>query len=137
VELDKELMYLKNFVELEKIRLEKDMQVEFSQHGDFTKHFIAPLMLIVFVENSFKHLSYPRNGQGFILIDLAIDRDMLVLNVKNSIDPSQPVTKNKNEKGIGIENVQKRLNMLYPHKHELEMKHFPNLYSVYLKIVLN
>ena len=136
VQLEKELTYLKNYVELEKIRLNEDVTIEFNQSGDFSNQQIAPLLLIVFVENSFKHFSYKRNESGFIIINLSNRENILSLSIKNSID-STIYAENKKSKGIGLSNVQKRLNMLYPKKHQLEIRHESDFYEVYLKIDLS
>lgn len=136
VQLEKELTYLKNYVELEKIRLNEGVTIEFNQSGDFSNQQIAPLMLIVFVENSFKHFSYKRNESGFININLNIHENILSMSINNSIDSSL-YAEIKKGKGIGLSNVQKRLNMLYPKKHYLEIIHQPNFYEIHLKIDLS
>ena len=63
---------------------------------------------------------------------------MLRMNIKNSLDPALfKIKKDKNDKGIGIENVRKRLNMLYAGKHKLEIKHEADFYKLYLKVDLS
>ena len=136
VQLEKELTYLKNYVELEKIRLNEDVTIEFNQSGDFSNQQIAPLLLIVFVENSFKHFSYKRNESGFIIINLSNRENILSLSIKNSID-STIYAENKKSKGIGLSNVQKRLNMLYPKKHQLEITNESKFYEIHLNIDLS
>lgn len=136
VKLEKELSYIKGYIELERIRVEKEVNIEFTQTGNFTESVIAPLMLIVFIENSFKHFSYPRNGKGYIFIDVNIHQDILRMNVKNSLDPSLFKIKKEQDDGIGIENVRKRLNMLYLNKYDLEIKHEADFYQTHLKVDL-
>ena len=136
VQLEKELVYLENYVELEKIRLNKGVNIEFNQSGDFSNKHIAPLMLIVFIENGFKHFSNKRNEQGFIKINLSVHENVLNLFVKNSIDPAL-YEENKKNNGIGLANVRKRLNMIYPNTYKLEINHQPNFYEVHLKIELS
>jgi LytS/YehU family sensor histidine kinase len=134
VPLEKEIAYLKNYVEMEKIRMNDDVIIEFNDSGDFSNQYIAPLMLIVFVENSFKHFSFTRNEQGFVQISLNIKENVFSLRTKNSLDP---ILYKENKKGIGLENVQKRLTMLYYNKYELKINHMPDSYEVYLKIDLS
>lgn len=136
VQLEKELTYLKNYVELEKIRLNEGVIIEFNKSGDFSNQQIAPLMLIAFFENSFKHFSYKRNESGFIIINLSIHENKLSLSIKNSVDSSL-YAENKKSKGIGLLNVKKRLNILYPKKHQLEITHESNFYEIYLNIDLS
>jgi len=124
------------FVQLEKIRLNEDVTIEFNQSGDFSNQQIAPLLLIVFVENSFKHFSYKRNESGFIIINLSNRENILSLSIKNSID-STIYAENKKSKGIGLSNVQKRLNMLYPKKHQLEITNESKFYEIHLNIDLS
>jgi len=105
--------------------------------GDCSYQQIAPLLLIVFVENCFKHYSYNKTDQGFIILNFRITEHILELKIKNSSDPLLFSQSNiPNRKGIGLVNVRKRLNIIYPKKHTLILKKEPDFFEVHLKINL-
>lgn len=137
VPLIKEIDYLKNYIELEKIRLDEKIQIEFEVKADFLEYYISPLILIVYIENSFKHLSHKKNEKGYILINLNIQNNMLDMIVKNSLDALLFADmNNKRSKGIGLMNIQKRLDIVYFKKYQLDIKHEPDHYEVHLRIDL-
>ncbi len=138
--LDKEIEYLKNYIELEKIRLEDSLQLQFN-YDDKTSHEleITPLILIVFVENAFKH---SRNSIGKIIkidIDLKImPNDWMLFTIQNNFDKNK-ANETKLVGGIGIENVKKRLEVIYPNlEHSLNFNNDSNeIFTVELKLKLN
>jgi LytS/YehU family sensor histidine kinase len=88
--------------------------------GDTTEQYIAPLLIIVFIENTFKHFSAPKGKTAFIYILLSVKNNKLHLNVKNSIDPEFVPKPSANRKGgLGLDNARKRLNLIYPAQHKL------------------
>ncbi|SFD07634.1 Histidine kinase [Chitinophaga sp. CF118] len=139
VSLQKELNYITNYVELERIRLNDRADIVLDIRGDFSDRYIAPLLLIVFIENSFKHFSFPRKQQGFVNISLNLQGDFLQMNARNSVDPDYvPSSKNKDKGGgLGLNNVRQRLALIYPEKHTLVIKHEPGYFEVDLQIDLS
>jgi LytS/YehU family sensor histidine kinase len=138
VPLQKELDYITNYVELERIRLSDKTQIDMDIEGDTKELYIAPLLLIVFIENCFKHFSAARDQQGFVHIYFSMQDGQLHMNVKNSLDPSYVPMKNKQYKGgIGLNNVQQRLNLVYPQQHTLKTTRTPECFEVDLQIDLN
>lgn len=137
VPLTNEISYLKNYIELEKIRLEDDLMFEFNTTLIDNQNLnIAPLLLIVLVENAFKHGKKMLKDPIEIKIDLTVDQDarMLFL-VKNNCPRSSDEI--GNERGIGLENLQRRLEVLYPGtQHELIVKHKDEQFLVSLEINL-
>lgn len=138
VPLKDEIDYLKNYIELEKIRLESNLDVEFKVNVEHPeKYQIAPLLFIVFIENAFKHARNIINEPVFIAINLTVSDDgILNLVVKNNFNANA-----KNdfvaEKGIGLENVKKRLSVIYPNEnHLLRIDHNERFYNVELAIHL-
>jgi two-component system sensor histidine kinase LytS len=119
VELQKELNYIGNYVELERIRLSEKTDIALQITGDFSERYIAPLMLIVFIENSFKHLSAARNQQAFVNIVIELADGVLHLRTRNSVDPEYIPQKNVSRGGIGLKNVRQRLDLIYPQKYNL------------------
>jgi sensor histidine kinase YesM len=133
-----EIDYLKNYMELEKIRLEDTLDFEFNADLQYAQHFeIAPLIFIVFVENAFKHAKNVEDDVVRIKIDLTISAAGIVLfEVKNNCLTNEK-TIDYNAQGIGLENARKRLNVLYPNGlHGLNVEKTGNYFAVKLRINL-
>jgi two-component system LytT family sensor kinase len=135
VALQKEIQFINNYIELEKIRHSKNVQINFSLSGNAANSEIAPLLLIPFVENSFKHGVNARIGKGWVDIHLSTLDDKISLSVVNSMAENH--VNGSAQKGIGLENVKKRLELLYPGKHTLAIEPGNEKYSVNLAINLN
>ncbi|MBL3657209.1 sensor histidine kinase [Fulvivirga sediminis] len=133
VPLGKEINYLKDVVEVEKKRWSHELEVNCSWHIENPEKVISPLLLIPFVENAFKHVARLPSQVGFVHIDVSQKRDELTLNVENS---KANFTSRMNVSGIGLENVKKRLNILYPDRYELAVKNTEAIYKVTLCINL-
>ena len=119
VSVQKELNYISNYVELERIRLSDKTDIKLDINGDYTDEYIAPLLLIIFVENSFKHFSAPKDQQAFVHIVFNFEGSRLHLRVKNSIDPGYVPVQNKSQGGLGLSNVKQRLGLIYPQQYTL------------------
>jgi LytS/YehU family sensor histidine kinase len=133
-----EIAYLKNYMELEKIRLEDTLDFEFNADLQHAHHFeIAPLIFIVFVENAFKHAKNVEDDIVRIKIDLTVSEEGVVsFEVKNNCLLNEK-TIDYNAHGIGLENVRKRLNVLYANGlHELNAEKTGNYFDVKLRIDL-
>lgn len=135
VALQKEIQFINNYIELEKIRHNKNVQISFSLSGNAGENEIAPLLLIPFIENSFKHGVNARIGKGWVDIHLNTADEKLILSVVNSMAENH--VNGKPQKGIGLDNVKKRLELLYPGKHTLNIKPGDEKFSVDLAINLN
>ena len=128
-----ELKYIKNYIELQKYRIDKNMQIEYACYGDEGNLLIEPMLLIAFIENAFKHgISY-REG-SFINVAVTIEKKRLFLTVTNTYN-KQPVTNEYS--GIGLQNVKKRLQLSYPSSHELTIADDNKIYNVHLTIKLD
>ncbi|MDP4282347.1 MAG: sensor histidine kinase, partial [Bacteroidota bacterium] len=112
--LEKEIDYLQSFIELQKLRLRQKDFVEFKMTGSANGKIIAPMLLIPFVENAFKHCSKTVAQPG-IFIHLDIKSDRIEFDVKNYIKKSTMIDKDPG-KGIGMQNIHRRLELLYPGK---------------------
>jgi LytS/YehU family sensor histidine kinase len=138
VPLQKELDYIVNYVELERIRLSDKTRITVDIQGDTREQYIAPLLLIIFIENCFKHFSTPRDKQGFVNISLASRDGRLHMSVNNSLDPAYVPAENRQRKGgLGLKNVKQRLDLIYPYKHTLQITRDPEWFEVNLQIDLN
>jgi LytS/YehU family sensor histidine kinase len=132
VSLEKEVEYLQSYIELQRLRLPEAVKINFSTEGRPELFSIAPLLLIPFVENAFKHgVSYQDSSE--ITIRLICSWQMLSFHVENHIAKHQEGAKDQGS-GIGLKNVMRRLDLLYPDKHCLEIRDDGNQYEVELEI---
>lgn len=135
ISLATEVEYLKNYISLQLLRFGDDIQMNLYLSGAFERHTIAPMLLIPFVENAFKHgtamiqdpiidvsLTVPDSGEG------------LELMVVNGIAPVSASA--KEDSGIGLANVRRRLELLYPDRHQLLIEHKNDTFSIKLNIRL-
>ncbi len=137
VPLRKEVNYLENYLELEKLRQKKDIKIDFLVSGMIKDQKIAPLLFIPFLENSFKHGLNNQLGDGYVKILLKILEDEVHFSIDNSKAEAAPKPFGKKSGGIGLVNVKRRLDLVYPNSHELNIKDSPNNYFIDLKIKLN
>ncbi len=136
VRVAKEIDYVKNYIELEKIRLESTVDLEFDSSVDENEDAgIAPLILMVFIENAFKHARQVLSEPVQIKIYLSLtDEKVLILKVKNNYFNEG----NNHAGGLGLVNVKKRLDLLYPgNLHHLEIIKDEKFYTVNLRLKLN
>jgi two-component system, LytTR family, sensor kinase len=137
ISLHKEINYLTNYIELQKLRTQvsEDIDISFSVKDELCRHDIAPMLLIPFVENAFKH-GISLKEKSWIKINISCDTEHLYFDVYNSVHPKKEEDPEKNRSGIGLENVQQRLSLLYPNRHELQIRATTGEYFVHLTIKL-
>ena len=133
VSLEKEINYISDYIELQKIRLGDTVQVKYHVTGVTAGKKIAPLVLISFIENAFKHGVNPEQS-SVIAIEIAITEETLQLLVSNS--KVRTINAGTIRHNIGLENTRNRLKLLYPSKHELLINEDEKEYVVLLKINL-
>ena len=138
VPLEKEITYLENYVALEKIRLEDSTIIEVCKEGSFSQHQIAPMLLIVFVENAFKHLNTSTGGKSHVAITLKVEGETLSFSCINTMEehPKPDLNLEKGKSGIGLQNARKRLGLIYADKHNLSIAKKDSAYHVHLKLNL-
>ena len=137
VPLVKEVNYLRNYLDLEKLRQGKTIDIQFTTEGHIGNQMIAPLMFIPFLENSFKHGLSNNLTEGFVHIRLTADADRVTSVVENSKPEKMPTVHPKRKSGgIGLVNVKRRLNLLYPDRYKLNIEEHPKSYRVELEIDL-
>lgn len=134
IPLNDELNTLKSYIELETIRLENDLELEFDNTIPAGTQFqIAPLILIVFIENAFKHAKLVQSAAVYIYIKTSVENDWFMLTVKNNYNHEQQSPGN----GIGLINVKRRLEVLYPdQQHQLMISRDEKVYTVTLHLQL-
>lgn len=135
VPLQREIENIEDIVALEKIRMDQPDQVVFSVTGKPDGQYIAPLLLIPLVENAFKHHTKNSKDQLFIKIDLETSEGFLFFKVKNSSRKTGKA-KASGHHGIGLENIKKRLELIYSKRHQLSTAHTDEWYVVELKLQL-
>ncbi len=136
VPLSKEINYMQNYLELEKLRHGNKMLIDLKINGEIEDQKIAPLMLIPFIENSFKHGLSTQVSQGFVNLEMMVQHGDLRMTLENSKAPSMPKINGKRSGGIGLANVKRRMMILYPEKHSLSISESPNTYKIELDLQL-
>lgn len=132
VPVEKEIDYLKDYIDLQKLRKDEHYAVHFSCSHEVKEFSIEPLLLIPFVENAFKHISHYKNQLNFIKLDLHMNNGVFHFTVENSKDAIERAT--DKHSGIGLNNVKRRLDLLYPGKHELTISNEMDTFKVQLII---
>lgn len=136
INLEKELRLVKSYIDLEKLRYDDSLSVRFDIYGDISKIEIAPLIILPFVENCFKHGISEQPGNSWIKISLDVNNKSLLFLAENSKSPGSKEDDKGYKEGIGIENVKRRLQLLYPGKYKLEIKNDNHIYSVKLELMV-
>lgn len=136
VPLEKELKMIQDYISLEKIRYGERLKIETQFPQDHDQRMIAPLLLIPFVENSFKHGTSKMLSNPCIKLNITVQGDVLYFKLTNSRPAViEEVSVNSN-RGLGLKNVKKRLELLYPKKYELQIMEEPLEYAVWMKIAI-
>ncbi|MEO7529452.1 MAG: histidine kinase [Chitinophagaceae bacterium] len=136
VPLKKELNMIDDYISLEKIRYGERLRVEMQIQQDRYHYMIAPLLLIPFVENSFKHGTSKMLANPFVFLSITGQDDILYFKLTNTKPSGLEEKSVYGNCGIGLKNVNKRLELLYPRKHELQIIEDASSFSVWLKIDL-
>lgn len=134
IALSKEVEMLESYIELEKLRYSKRLRLDFTVSGQMEGTFVAPLMLLPFVDNAFKHGPGEIVDETTIVIDLTIEKEQVKFFVRN--DRREGLREGTLTSGIGLENVERRLKAEYPDKHELNIRELPTRYEVELTMNL-
>ena len=137
VPLLKEIEFLKNYVDIQSVRFNKEIKISFQSQGINETAYIEPMLLLPFIENIFKHGLQEEAGKGFAEIIICLEGNELMLEARNS-KPGAPVAiKEAREKdGIGLDNVQQRLELLYKGKYHLVIDETEKQYEIILNLQL-
>lgn len=137
IALSREISYLHNYIGLQNLRIASspnisiDMQIE-----DIVGYYeIAPMLLIPFIENAYKH-GISLKAKSWIIVNLFKKDDTLHLDVHNSIHPQKENDPERYHSGTGLENVKQRLQLLYPHRHELVIRQNTQEFFIHLSLTL-
>jgi LytS/YehU family sensor histidine kinase len=135
VSLEQELNYINNYISLEKLRLNNEVPIELNVHGQIEGIKIAPMILITFLENAFKHGIGNAHNHSWIKASINVENGKLIYQVENSrISDTEKTVIEKS--GIGLANVQRRLQLVYPQKHLLKIEENDDSYAIFLSINL-
>jgi len=134
IPLDKEIEFLDNFIEIEKHKFSEEIDLHIEWPVKTDDYLIAPLVLLPFCENCFKHSKHTKEQKPIITIKSSITDNKLLFEALNSFDPEQKPVK---DGGVGIQNVRERLNLIYPNYHELTISQENNLYIIKLSLELD
>ena len=135
IQLSKELRFLENYIEFEQLRYSNKIQVSYSaDDADTSDLLIVPLLLQPFIENAFKHTPKNKDQQSHVQVRWSLRGKEFSFFVSNSVDAEKV---SDLPGGIGLKNVEKRLKLLYPKKHELNMVKTDLDYTITLKLTLS
>lgn len=134
VSVKKEAEYLQSYIDLQKQRMGSKVWLDIHVNMPDSAHEIAPMLLIPFIENAFKHGS-GHMDKPEIHIDLNVQNDILYFTTRNKFNPATQEIKDKTS-GIGLVNVKRRLNLLYPGRHNLLITDHDQWFTVSLQINL-
>lgn len=135
ISLGSEIEFIKDYISLQKLRIRNQKTVSFTLNGEFNDKLITPMLFIPFIENAFKHCS-DKEHEGAIEINIAENNDQLGFFTSNLYDPDGTGIKDKSG-GIGLDLVKRRLKLIYPDRHFLEITDENNRFTVRLNIQLD
>jgi LytS/YehU family sensor histidine kinase len=131
--ISKEIGFIKNYISLMKLRLSENVKLELNIIESGKEYMIAPLVLIAFVENAFKHCSLTVKG-SFIKINIEVKDDTLIYSTANTMGREKSVE--ENHSGVGLANLQKRLSLLYGNDYTLSSFMKDNVFHSSLELKL-
>lgn len=133
VNLTSEINYLHNFIALQQLKKDGELNVEFLTKGIFSNIYITPMLFIPFFENAFKHGNLEDTRNGWLKSEMKVENGSLFFSIRNTVLKENT----KSEKGgVGLENVRARLNLLYPNKHNLKIGKKGGIFGVEVEIQL-
>ncbi|SEE57108.1 GHKL domain-containing protein [Polaribacter dokdonensis DSW-5] len=132
VTLKNELDYLQNYIELQEIRYHKKSDVQFNHTIENPDAKVMPLLFIILLENAFKHGLENLEKDAYIHIDFTESENEVQLVIENNFDLQQT----KNQEGIGLKNLKRRLELVYPKRHSLSFDINNTIYKVTLSLTL-
>jgi two-component system sensor histidine kinase AlgZ len=132
VRLEKEVEIMKDYIDLEKERYGNTIEISWTVEGDIRDVFISPLLMLPFLENAFKHGASEQIEKPWMGVDISVANNILKFKIANS--KNEYISQSKN--GIGINNVKKRLEFLYPGKYDLKINDEGDFFAVSLMVKL-
>jgi len=134
IPLDREINIIKNYVELEKMRYGERLKVNFNVEGDTGQIKIAPMILFTFIENCFKHGCSQDSGNPFVDVKIEVKDGSMLFEAENGKPQNSTETVKSKYGGVGLNNVKKRLGILYPGRYDLNFGGTDSCYKVSLNL---
>ena len=134
IPIEKEIKYLKDYMDLQQLRKDEKYTVQFKSDASVKDFSIEPLLLIPFVENAFKHISHNNDKSNFVQVNLSCNNGTFIFLAENSKENRQGTERGG---GIGLTNVKRRLELLYPGMHQLKIEETAIHFSVELNLTLS
>ena len=136
--VSQELSYLENFVELQKLRQDGNVELTFQIERPVNNNLaVTPFIFMPFVENAFNHVSQDKHTCNWISMNLSFEKRQLILKISNSVSKENKASTDAvSYHGIGLKNVQRRLDLLYPGMHALKIGRDNNQFEVSLSLEL-
>ncbi|SDS40227.1 sensor histidine kinase [Winogradskyella sediminis] len=128
--LSEEITYLENYIELHKMRYHKAIDIQFNIDTNDTDYEIMPLLFIILLENAFKHGVENLRENAYVHITLTAHNNEVTFEIENNFDEAQ----DNPETGIGLKNLKRRLELVYPKKHTLTLSKTDTIYNATLNI---
>lgn len=135
VELDKEILFINHYIELQKVRVTDKVTIDFIVQGETEGKYMAPLIFIPFVENAFKY-GISAKDKSDLYFEVKVDNDNIFFTATNKVVFRENIAEDDNT-GIGIQNTKRRLELLYPGKHQLSVTKENNQFIVHLILYKN
>ena len=132
IPIEKEIDYLQDYVHLQQLRKDENYKVQFNCSPEVKNFSIEPLLLIPFVENAFKHISHNAKGDNFVKLDMTRNNGYFEFAIENSCEKGIYTTEQHG--GIGMNNVKRRLELLYPDTHQLNITDEAERFKINLKL---
>lgn len=134
IAIEKEIKYLEEYINLQKLRRDDQYKVDLNVDENVKGFSIEPFLLIPFVENCFKHISHFNNRENYIRVSLHLENDCFHFKTINSIEYTNI---EKEQGGIGLFNVKRRLALLYPELHKIDFQKTQNEFLLHLQLKIN
>ena len=135
VGLEQEIEFINSYISLERLRYTDNCDISFKTSGNLREKMIAPMILVTFVENAFKHGSCSPASKPYVHIKLNMEGNLMKFSVKNSIGEINNNGLNNSSK-TGLSNVRRRLDLLYPNRYRLDINKNSDSFEVYLELSL-
>ena len=130
VRLSQEISYLQNYIELHKMRYHKTIDIVFNHDIKDDDYEIMPLLFIILLENAFKHGVENLRENAYVYINMTAENNQVYFDIENNFD----VTLDNAQEGIGLNNLKRRLELVYPKKHTLSFSKTNDIYKAQLNI---
>jgi len=136
VPISKEIKLISDYIQLEQLRYSDRLSISFKKEIENPSCLIPPMMLYTFVENCFKHGCSNDPNSPWIKLVIRSNGNRFEFEASNSI-PKSNIHRNGNEEGVGLSNIKRRLELIYPKKHTLEITNDPNVFHIRLEIAMD